>query len=297
MALPTLRTKEAVLDWFEGNGYSKFTLYRTHTNSATNRIYNQSEEMTLEQAKAKLDTVLGWYDNKGDFYLFVTDSKNGTGGGYQTLVSIDKSSNSNNNVNGINGIPEGYLSASQVQGMIENTMLKMQLQQMQEKISGLESGGGGRQLSAWENMMEGVLQDEGSGKEIAVGLRDMFRGFGMAAHKVAGGVFEGKGGAKRLPTGRATEKAKNTEGVKLEQKDMDGRKLMVLFPKMKNEFPDAAPQNLIAAIWDFYAEADEMTRMVLKEKLQPLIEKHENIASPTLQKEPQTEGTQEEEQN
>ncbi len=296
MTTPIIKSKDSVLDWFETNGFSKFTLYRGHTNDAKNRVFCQDDaNWSMEQSKGKLDTLFNWYDNKGDFYLFVTDSKTGTGGGFQTLISLYGSAGAGGGQSAaINGIPAGYVGVESVQTMIENAVLKLQLSQMQEQISGLQSNPG-RDMSKLEGIMEKVLEDEGSGKEIAIGIRDMMRGFGMAGSKIAGNLMTrtpNPAGEQINPQPRrVVTKSKNTEGVALKEKDMDGRKFAVLFPQVKAEFPDASPQNVFAAIWDFYCNSDDFVKAQLKDTLTPLIEAQEEIPSPSPQN---TEGAQNE---
>ena len=181
MTTPIIKDKDLLLDWFRSNQMVKFTLYRGHVNDSKHRLYNQDDDKySMEEAVARLDTLLKMYDDRGDFYLFVTEAKNGTGGGFQTLVSLYGVGNngSNNSINGTGSVPNGYVGLESVNTIVENAVLKLQLQQLQDQVNGLQNTPS-KELSAWENMMKDVLQDEGSGKEIAIGLRDMFRGFGF----------------------------------------------------------------------------------------------------------------------
>jgi len=293
MTTPIIKDKSSLLDWFETNGMTKFTLYRGHNNDAKNRLFCQDDgNWSMEQSKAKLDTLLGWYNNTGDFYLFVTESKTGTGGGFQTLVSLygNGAGAGGAAVNGINGIPSGYVSMETVQTMMENLKLQLKVDQMQEQITGLQQSPG-RELSKIEGIMEKVLEDEGSGKEIAIGIRDMFRGLGMAGSKIAGNMMNGReaspSNSPKPKPQRNREQPQPTEGgaATMQQKDMDGRKFTYLFPQVKQEFPNAAPQNVFAAIWDFYQNSDDFVKAQLKETLTPLIEEQEQIPSPNQNEE------------
>jgi hypothetical protein len=271
-----ITNKEKVLEWFKDKGFVKWTLYRSHSNDAKYRVDLQTiDTISIDESTIKLSKAFELFDNVGNYYLYVTDSKTMSGGGLSTLITLSYNGGGGGGVHGVAGvIPSGYVNLDTVNLMIENNNLKRDVEMLKEQAV----NGVGRPMSAWENMMENVLRDEGSGKEIAIGLKQMFTGVGVAASKIAGNAFGGAGnGQSQLPQHK---KNKNTEGVALQKEDLDGRKFTVLYPKVKASFPDATPQNVFAGIWDFYENADERVRAYIEQSIKPYVDRQQNIESP-----------------
>ena len=276
MANGVIKTVDGVKDWFYLNGYKSFTLYRGHSNESSKRIVSFQGD-SMEQAWVKCETALSWYGNKGDFYLFVTDSKNGTGGGMQTPIELYGSSNGGNDGAQINGVQSGYISIREAEMMRDNALMQARMEGLEARITGLANGGGSRELTGLEKVMEDVLKDEGSGKEVAIGIRDFLRGAGHGVGKLAAKVTDTpEQTPKRTQKLQQTEKETgNTEGSEKPKPKYDGRKIVAkggIFDQTKEFFKEDEPQDVLAALINYYKDNPAM-RGMLDEQIAPYLEK------------------------
>lgn len=267
MDTPILRSRKALKNWFYNNDMVKWTLYATHYNEAKNRVAFQTDEaFDIDKSWNRLDESLKDYDYMGDFYLFVTKSKDGTGGGFQTRLSLSGiDSNGATGGGAINGLSmAGMVSMEQVQGLIEGAMLRKENEELKQRIAqGLKPESGGR---FWD-LIDRAIEDEGGGKEMVSGLVEGFKEIGTGVKYALMNISaKGGEGVKQLPPAKPKkqgEKPQNTEGGKKYKVD----KMFGVFSQTEEIFPDAEPQEVHAALIEFFSTLGEVEQDFMKKRL------------------------------
>jgi hypothetical protein len=289
---PIIESMEALKDWFFQNSMPKFTLYRGHDNTASKRILHYKAE-TAEKAWETLNSTLKNFGYRGNYYVFVTDSKTDSGGGFSTMVELygrnDRRSNGINGVDG--GAPNGYLTIEQAQMMIDNALTKDKIGRLEEEIEALRQGGGNqKELSPLEKIFHEALQDEGSGKEMISGVKNFMSSIGIAAINFSKAFANGKGVTTGITGISEVEKSKKKAAAvqeeteyedvtEYEEKDLDWRKAGEITERMKRLFPDNTPQNVVNALAKFLEENPHMKDIVYSQ-VSEKIEAEEKIPSP-----------------
>lgn len=284
---PIIETVDGLKSWFYQNSMSKFTIYRGHDNTSSKRIINSKSE-TVDKAWEVLDKVLKDYGYRGNYYVFVTDSKTDSGGGFSTLVEL-YGRNDRRRADGMNGMenngtPSGYLTHEQAQMMIENALTKNRIGQLEDEIENLKQGGGNtKEISALERVFNEALQDEGSGKEMISGVKNFMSSIGIAAINFSKAFAQGKGvnGVNGLLDAPKLKKtAETTAETAYQEKDLDWRKAAEITERMKRLFPDNTPQNVVNALAKFLEENPHMKDIVYSQ-VSEKIAIEEKIPSPT----------------
>jgi hypothetical protein len=292
---PVIESMDALKSWFFQNSMPKFTLYRGHDNTASKRILNFKAE-TAEKAWETLELTLKNYGYRGNYYVFVTDSKTDSGGGFSTPVELY--GRNQRRINGINdvgaeyggGLPAGYVTLEMMNQAIANARMEDKIGRLEEENDALRNGGGAQKAeSALERVFNEALQDEGSGKEMISGVKNFMSSLGIAAINFSKVYAGGKGAAVNglldapKPLRKATEQPKepaNTEGTpQYNDADLDWRKAGEITERMKGLFPNHSPQNVVNGLAKFLEDNPSMKEIV-EAQVGDYINQEENIPSP-----------------
>jgi hypothetical protein len=259
MNQPIIYSYEALKGWFESNKRTKFTLYAGHSNEAKHAIFSQdSDELSLEKSWEVLDKYLDYYLYTGDFYLHVTSSKNGTGGGKNTPIRLSGKFKEQQNA-GIAGIA-GMVTLESVQGLIENALMKKENEELKQRIAeGLKPQSGGR---FWD-LIDRAMEEEGTGKDVITGLGEGIKEIGSGVKHLLMNVKLNN--AQPKPKALNTpQKPKNTEGGK---KRYGVDKMYQVFSETENIFPDTEPQEVHGAIIKMFDDLDDSLKMLMIQKV------------------------------
>lgn len=272
MEIPILKTRTALKNWFYNNDMVKWTLYATHYNDAKNRITTQTDEsLDIDKSFDRLDKVFKDYDYYGDYYLFVTKAKDGTGGGFQTRLRFAGENGNGQNNAAVNGVNIGGLvSMEQVQGLIEGALLRKENEDLKRQIAaGLKPQSGGR---FWD-LVDRALEDEGSGKEVISGLGEGIKEIGTGVkYLFMNMASKNTDTAKLTKPKQQTAKTPTTEGGRKYKVD----KMFSVFSQTENIFPEHEPQEVHAAIIEYFNTLGEVERGFMVKQFENFLKENKN---------------------
>jgi hypothetical protein len=237
---PLLKTRKAVENFFYRTGYVKFTLYAGHENTPSKSLHtSKDEELSQDAAWEILENILKDHDWKGDYFLFMTDSKNGTGGGKQERIRLDGTGeNATNGGASVAGVA-GFVQIDQVQGMIKAALMEKENQELKAQIAGgLRPQYESNRL--WD-FVEKVIEEKDNDHPIVQGIADIGKGLKYWMFKAANG---GRSESMGNPDIKDDKTAQNTEGGKKWQFG----KMKSVFDHIEKLFPDDEPQDVCVAL-------------------------------------------------
>lgn len=252
---PILQTFQAVKGWFFDNKRAKFTLYATHSNDAKHSLLSQeSDEMTLLESWNLLEKFLDYYLWTGDFYLYVTSSKNMTGGGKNTLIRLwgkyeappnTKQNNENAAINGTNAASiNGFVSKDEIKGLLEEgiavAMLRRDNDELRATIAAGLSPTNGLFAALEHPTIKGLIED----------ISEVWKYQKINQNGVKT--------AEKQPrnTEKQPKRSANTEGEKEYKLD----KMFSVFQKTETLFSGHEPQDVHAALFQVLDNAPKMYR-------------------------------------
>lgn len=242
MSVPYLRTRQAIKNFVYRVGYVKFTLYAGHENTGGKMIHTQKDEdFSVDATWEMLESIFQEHDWQGDFYLFLTESKNGTGGGRQEKIRLNGTGeNPTSGAASVAGLA-GFVQIDQVAGIVEAALMKKENEELKAKIAnGLQPIYGQNRL--WD-FIEKVIDEKDNDHPIVQGIADIGKGIKFLMFKMANGGRSESFNADIQDTKEAPKGA-NTEGGK----KYEFGKMHSVFQHIEKLFPDNQPQDVCVAL-------------------------------------------------
>lgn len=266
MIKPHVKSIEKVLEWFEEktnrNNVTIYAGWGKETGKVLHRHEGNGDKDTREVIEAHLYRFL---ESGGDFTVYVVEKPGGTNGDTIYLRLPSSSPTTPQAINGTEYKQHNYVTERELNLSVENTLLKAKLENIEERISGITAP----QTSVWERLLDKSLEDQGSGKELIKGIAGFFNGLGIAAMSYGQQTAPPKkqqAATDAPPTPQKTQKRPAT-ATDATPKD---EKLNTIFNNIKEEFPDAEPQELLEKLTFLLKQSSPIEKAMLKKRLDSL---------------------------